>query len=219
MNISVKNVNGLYYFYKDDKKISPWNDINLKENNLYNFICEIPKWTRDKFEINKTIQFNPIIQDVINNKKRTYEYGDIFFNYGAFPQTWEDPMKICDYTKLCGDDDPLDVIEIGLQQIKIGEIQQVKIIGIIPYIDNNETDWKVIAISKNDIMFEKINSIEDLEMFIPNLLDCIITWLLNYKKKQNINNYIMNNQCLNTEFAEKIINNMHSAWKTKHILN
>ena len=34
-------------------------------------------------------------------------------NYGAFPQTWEDPSHVPDDTKFPGDNDPLDVIEIG----------------------------------------------------------------------------------------------------------
>lgn len=37
----------------------------------------------------------------------------VFSNYGAFPQTWEDPSHIPDDTGFPGDNDPLDVLEIG----------------------------------------------------------------------------------------------------------
>ena len=42
------------------------------DNQMYNFICEIPKWTRDKFEINTKLKSNPIKQDIEDNKPRVY---------------------------------------------------------------------------------------------------------------------------------------------------
>ena len=101
-----------FYLYtfknKKEKKISTWHDVPLFSNsgNL-NFICEIPKWTRKKFEINKEKKFNPIQQDVKNGKLREFMYGDIMFNYGAFPQTWEDPDHNTPETGKKGDNDPL----------------------------------------------------------------------------------------------------------------
>lgn len=40
------------------KQISPWHDIPLhhfKDQNIFNFICEIPKWSRAKYEISTGI--------------------------------------------------------------------------------------------------------------------------------------------------------------------
>lgn len=51
--------------------------------------AQIPKWTRKKFEIATGEEFNPIKQDTKNGKLREYNHGDMLFNYGAFPQTWE----------------------------------------------------------------------------------------------------------------------------------
>jgi hypothetical protein len=42
--------------------------------------------------------FNPIKQDVKNGNPRFLKYGDQLFNYGALPQTWEDPKHISDET-------------------------------------------------------------------------------------------------------------------------
>lgn len=50
-----------------------------------------------------------------------FKKGDIFFNYGCFPQTWEDPTFVhpdADGTR--GDNDPLDVCEIGARIIQPG---------------------------------------------------------------------------------------------------
>ena len=50
-----------------------------------------------------------------------FKKGDIFFNYGCFPQTWEDPTFVHPDAEGCrGDNDPLDVCEIGARIVKCG---------------------------------------------------------------------------------------------------
>lgn len=61
----------------------------------------------------------------------------------AFPQTWEDPNATHPETKAKGDNDPLDVCEIGESVGYVGQIKQVKILGIMALLDEGETDWKV----------------------------------------------------------------------------
>jgi inorganic pyrophosphatase len=48
-----------------------------------------PKFTRRKFEISTTEAGNPIKQDQKNGVPRVFNKGEIFFNYGCFPRTWE----------------------------------------------------------------------------------------------------------------------------------
>lgn len=47
--------------------MSPWHDIPLRPldtpKDVVNFVCEIPRGTRAKFEINTAAKYNPIIQD------------------------------------------------------------------------------------------------------------------------------------------------------------
>lgn len=43
-------------------------------------------------EISTKEEYNPITQDSKNNKPRHYA-GPIYWNYGCFPQTWEDPNE------------------------------------------------------------------------------------------------------------------------------
>lgn len=47
----------------------------------------------------------------------------------AFPQTWESPSHLYPQTGKLGDDDPLDVLEIGSQIGYRGQIKQVKVLG------------------------------------------------------------------------------------------
>jgi len=79
------------FFNDDHKKISPWHDIPLHADGLlFHYINEIPKYSRAKMEIATRVKHNPIAQDIKNGKPRFY-HGPIYWNYGCFPQTWEDP--------------------------------------------------------------------------------------------------------------------------------
>lgn len=72
-------------------------------------------------ETNKENEFNPFIQDTKKGKLRYY-HSDSLVNYGALPQTWEDPGHEDTETKLKGDNDPLDAIEIGSHPCQSGDI-------------------------------------------------------------------------------------------------
>ena len=55
----------------------------------------------------------------INTKQ--FKKGDIFFNYGCLPRTWEDPTFVHPDAEGCrGDNDPVDVCEIGARIVKTG---------------------------------------------------------------------------------------------------
>ena len=115
------------------------------QNLISTQICEIPKCTRKKFEVATTEGATPIKQDEKKGVLREFKKGDIFFNYGCFPRTWEDPRHVSPDTGYPGDNDPLDVCEIGLRQVQTGEIRPVKVLGVLAMIDDDETDWKVVA--------------------------------------------------------------------------
>ena|ERR1700737_4635633 len=73
-------------------------------------------------------------------------------------------------TKAKGDNDPIDVCEIGEEVGYPGQIKQVKILGTMALLDEGETDWKLIAIDVNDALAPKLNDIEDVERHLPGLL-------------------------------------------------
>merc|ERR1712093_908395 len=117
------------FFEKDGQRVSPFHDIPLAvdaEKGIFNMVVEIPKNTRAKLEISKEEAFNPIKQDVKNGKLRFVEYGEGYmWNYGAFPQTWEDPSHKHPDTDAFGDKDPLDVCEIGSAVAKTGDVKKL----------------------------------------------------------------------------------------------
>jgi inorganic pyrophosphatase len=216
-NIKTRLIDDKTFFFHNETIISPFHHIPIKQQ-YYNVVIEIPKMTKKKMEINMKDAFNPIIQDVENDKPREYDYGYMLFNYGMLPQTWENPDELDPISKLPGDGDPIDIIEIGYQQKKIGDIVQVKILGVLPLIDQNETDWKIICIDINDVFADKINDIDDIDKVLPGTCLAIKSWFQNYKFKSKgiINNFVFENFG-NKELALEIIEHGHGQYKKKFL--
>ena len=211
-------------FIKDtqtDTFVSPFHDIPLlhdREKNIFNVLIEIPRWSNAKMEINKKDTLNPISQDVKNGKLRfvnnIFPFHGYMWNYGAFPQTWEDP-NVKDTTTGCnGDNDPLDVCEIGSKIHARGSVIQVKVLGALGLIDEGEADWKIIAIDVTDPMAEKLNNIYDVEKNFTGLLDATRSWFKNYKipTGKPANNFASNGKFFDQEFALEQIEHDHKLW-------
>ena len=177
---------------------------------LFNFVCEIPKCTRKKFEVATDETKCPIKQDEKKGVLREFKKGDIFFNYGCFPRTWEDPRHVSKDTGYPGDNDPLDVCEIGIRQIGTGQVRAVKVLGVLAMIDDDETDWKVGAVASNrcvvhsvmtlssgrpraasavshgsrlgdDRWAPELNDVDDVERLLPGTISLIREWFRTYK--------------------------------------
>jgi inorganic pyrophosphatase len=94
---------------------------------------------------------NPIKQDVKKGALRTFKYGDLPFNYGALPQTWEDPNQQGTWidpktnqkviTEFKGDNDPIDVVEVSGISVDMGKVITVRLLGAIALLDEGEMDW------------------------------------------------------------------------------
>ena len=201
--------------------LSFWHSIPLKpllegsSANLFHYVNEIPYATHKKMEICTTEKDNPIKQDVKKGELRVFTYGPIPFNYGCLPQTWEDPMWIEPSTQVGGDSDPIDVVEISNAKLEIGEVDVVKVLGILALLDEGETDWKVVAISKKSELFSKLNHIEDVDLHLPGMLHTIREWFRLYKTADGKpeNKFGLDEKFMNADFAIRVINETHHAWK------
>uniref|UniRef100_A0A673CQA6 inorganic diphosphatase n=1 Tax=Sphaeramia orbicularis TaxID=375764 RepID=A0A673CQA6_9TELE len=186
------NPNSLSYrlFFKnaDGNYISPFHDIPMcadEAQNIFHMVVEVPRWTNAKMEIATKDLLNPIKQDVKKGKLRyvanVFPHKGYIWNYGAIPQTWEDPAHKDGDTGCCGDNDPIDVCEIGSRVCSRGEVIKVKALGILAMIDEGETDWKVIAINVDDPEAKDLNSISDVERLKPGYLESTVDWFRRYK--------------------------------------
>lgn len=206
-----------------EKVISLWHDVplfcvdphsNLPTGNV-NFVCEIPRCSRKKYEIATDEPGNPIKQDEKKGQLRAFKKGDIFFNYGCLPRTWEDPDHISPDVGVGGDNDPLDVCEIGLRIVDTAEVRKVKILGVLCLIDDGEADWKLIAIDEEDRWAPDLNDIDDVERLLPGVVSSIREWFRTYKipdgKPPNV--FGLDEKAMNKAYAMKVIDECHQAWK------
>jgi len=210
------------YIEKDGVPISPFHDIPLfanEQKTILNMIVEIPRWTNGKLEISKEEQLNPIKQDIKKGKLRfvrnCFPHKGYLWNYGAFPQTWEDPNTSHPETKAKGDNDPLDVCEIGELVGYPGQIKRVKVLGVMALLDEGETDWKVIVIDEKDPLAPKLNDIEDVERHLPGLLRATNEWFRIYKIPDGKpeNQFAFSGECKNKKYAFDVIRETHEAWE------
>ena len=205
------------------KVISPFHDIPLYPNpsdkSVVNFFIEIPRWTNAKMEICKEELMNPIKQDVkkgaLRFVKNVFPYTGYPWNYGALPQTWEDPHEEDKETGLKGDNDPIDAIEVGGEVATSGAVKVVKILGCLALLDEGETDWKIFVVDVNDPLAQKLNDITDLEDHCPGLIDATRQWFKCYKIPDGkpANAFAFDGQVRDRAYAMKIVEETSEAWK------
>ncbi len=140
-------------------------------DSLVNVVIEIPAGTRKKWEVNKVtgqiewVQLTPDSFRIIN-------YLPYPANYGFVPQTLLPKAS-------GGDGDPVDVFILGTS-IARENIVQVRIVGIIHMLDDNESDSKLLAVSTKEQGFD-VNSYKALNKKYPGIIDIIKLWLQHYK--------------------------------------
>nr|ALS04052.1 inorganic pyrophosphatase [Acartia pacifica] len=197
-------------------------DIPMKPgagDSVYNMVVEVPRWSNAKIEIDLKSSLNPLKQDVKKGKLRfvanCFPHHGYIWNYGAIPQTWEDPNHTDESTGCKGDGDPIDVCEIGQKIHSRGSVIQVKVLGTFALIDEGETDWKVIAIDVKDPLAENLNDIHDVEKLMPGFLAATVEWFKVYKMPDGkpANKFAFDDKPKDREFAENVIVSCHDSWK------
>lgn len=191
----------------------------LASEGVYNMVVEVPRWSNAKIEIDTKSALNPLKQDMKKGKLRfvanCFPHHGYIWNYGAIPQTWEDPNHTDESTNCKGDNDPIDVCEIGHKIQPRGAVIQVKVLGVFAMIDEGETDWKVICIDVTDPLAENLNDIHDVDKVMPGFLKATVEWFKIYKMPDGkpANEFAFNGEPKNKEFAEKIIAGTHESWQ------
>lgn len=122
-----------------------WHDLELGEDapKEFNVIVEIPKWSKNKYEIDKKT-------GLIKLDRAMKSAQDYPFDYGFAPQTlWED-------------DDPLDVVILTTYPLAPGILVVVRPVGVMRMIDGGEGDDKIIAVPVEDPRWEDVQELEDI---------------------------------------------------------
>lgn len=204
------------FFNKEGSTISPWHDVPLyNDDGTLNAIIEIPKESKAKMEVATDEESTPIKQDVKKGNLRDYPY-NINWNYGMLPETWEDPdVKNAEVEDMAGDNDPVDIVEIGSKEHPMGSVIKVKALGVLAMIDDGELDWKVICIDVNDPKADAVNDVADVEKEFPGQIDAIRTWFRDYKIPDGkpANKFGLGEECMDKAYTMEVIAETHEFYK------
>jgi len=197
-------------FLYQGKRISPWHDIPFlavgnDETSLLSFVCEIPLGTRQKMEIHKSLKMNPMVQDKFKDgSPRYYKYSPSIVNYGAIPQTWENPDFLDPDTGLGGDNDPIDVLQLNEKSCERGAVQRVRVLGALALIDDGETDWKLLVVDVDDS--SNATTWKQLSDIPTERIDQVTDWFRVYKMIEGkpMNKYAFNDKPVDAQHALRV---------------
>lgn len=117
--------------------------IGEKAPEVINVIIEIPRGSKNKYEIDKET-------GLIALDRAMHTSQDYPFDYGFVPQThWDD-------------NDPLDVVVLTTYPLSPGILVKVRPIAIANMVDDGESDAKIIAVPAKDPRFDEANDLEDI---------------------------------------------------------
>jgi len=133
--------------------------IGKKFPEVVNAVIEIPKGSRNKYELDKDTGF--IVLDRVLPEAMYFP-----FNYGFIPQTWWE------------DEDPLDIIVLSLEPVFPGVILEAKVIGALEMEDEKGVDHKVVAVNYSDY---RLRHIEDISQIPESWLNEIKHFFEHYK--------------------------------------
>lgn len=140
-----------------------WHDISPGTEEKMNVIVEIPKFSKNKYEIDK--ETGLIALDRVMHSAQDYP-----FDYGFVPQTyWHD-------------DDALDVILLTTHPLVPGILVRARAVAILRMIDGGERDDKIIAVPTEDPRWDTTQDKKDVN---PHTLKEIEHFFSTYKKVQN----------------------------------
>jgi inorganic pyrophosphatase len=137
-------------------------NINQKPSKfMYNLLHVLPAFANEeKAIVHAIIENNPgslnkyeIITESGQLKLDRVGYSPLVypFAYGAIPMTWDE------------DSDPLDIVVANVtEQFVPGCLVEIRVIGVMKFIDGGEVDDKIIGVVHDDRRNDHINTIEDL---------------------------------------------------------
>ena len=120
-----------------------WHDIAPGTADKINVVVEIPKGSKNKYEIDKET-------GLIALDRVAHTTQDFPFDYGFIPQTlWED-------------NDPVDVILLTTYPLVPGLLVRARPIGLLKMTDRREPDDKIIAVPIEDPRWEGVKDLDDV---------------------------------------------------------
>lgn len=120
-----------------------WHDLSPGSVDKINVIIEIPRGSKNKYEIDKATGL--IALDRALHSAQEYP-----FDYGFVPQT------------LWDDDDALDVTLLATYPLLPGLLVRARPVAAMKMVDNGEPDDKLIAVPIDDPRWQKVKDLPDI---------------------------------------------------------
>ncbi len=139
-----------------------WHDVEAGNKDELNVIIEIPKGSKNKYEIDKKT-------GLIALDRASHSAQDYPFDYGFVPQT------------LWDDGDALDVVLLTTYPLFPGILVKSRPVALMHMVDNGEADEKVIAVPVDDPRWDNVHDLEDIN---PHTIKEIEHFFLTYKNIQ-----------------------------------
>jgi len=139
------------------------NDVKPGSKESINTIIEIPKGSKNKYEIDKET-------GIIALDRVAHTAQDFPFDYGFVPQT------------LWDDGDALDVVVLTTYSLFPGILVRVRPVAIMNMIDSGDADAKIIAVPVDDPRWKTVQDLKDVN---PHTLKEIEHFYSTYKNLQN----------------------------------
>lgn len=139
-----------------------WRDIEPGTKDNINVIIEIPRGSKNKYEIDKNTGL--IALDRVMHTAQDYP-----FDYGFVPKSYWD------------DGDALDVLILATYPLSSGVLVRVRPVAVMEMTDGDESDNKIIAVPINDPRWDDIQDLGDIN---KHTLKEIKHFFSTYKKIQ-----------------------------------
>lgn len=140
-----------------------WHDIDPGSRDEINVIVEIPKGSKNKYEVDKAT-------GLIALDRVAHTAQDFPFDYGFVPKT------------LWDDGDPLDVVILTTYPLHPGILVRVRPVAVMDMTDSGDSDAKVIAVPTEDPRWDSVKDLADVN---AHTLKEIEHFYSTYKKLQN----------------------------------
>ncbi|CAI7898181.1 unnamed protein product [Closterium sp. NIES-54] len=224
------------FFDPSARPFSPWHDFPLhSKHGFYHVLCLTPRGSAARIEVSADEDFDPLRPVACaagggdcggaGRKLATARFAtEAPWNLGIAPETWQDPESEGSSsgdggggggsgsgreswgTEIPPSGTPVEVIEIGAQQVETGQLYAVKPLGAIAVVaescdgfatsatshergpsprgSNVESpgrrrvmSWTILAISLADPRSHVLNDLEDLAWEMPGELERIKRWI------------------------------------------
>ena len=142
-------------------RVHPWHDVPRPDDLAPWFpaFIEIPKGSKVKYELDKPT-------GLLRVDRVLYSAVHYPANYGFVPRTY------------CGDQDPIDVLVLGQEEVAPGVLLRARAIGVMRMRDDKGQDDKLVAVHADDPEYVSYRTVGDLP---PHRLLELQRFFLDYK--------------------------------------